>query len=471
MIKFGLDFGTTNSSISVSFDGKNSQIIEVDKNALDSRVVRSMLYFDHRELVYGPNVKPGQLETQNFSIGDIEYKGEQTYLIGQSAIDKYILENRNRKPGIKRKIFTGRWIKIQYGEGSSGDPMPEYYEEIDYGTGRLIQALKSSLRTFYKGTTIFGKYYTVEEMIGIFVKKFKDTTEKETGEIVEEITIGRPVHFSNVATIDQKAQDRLAVAMKSAGFKKLKFQFEPVAAAKQFVSKTEGEKEIVFVFDFGGGTLDTALVESGKNFKVLATDGVYIGGDLLNADIMQAKLWNYFGASDSWGDQSLPVPLYIYQALNSWHSIPSLNNPDNMELLKNIAYKHSDPQALERLLYLIKTNVGFEIYEAIEKAKKQLSENLESRIIYQDGPINLDLKITRDEFEIIINSRVEDVKEIIFKTLEKAGVKPNEVDKVLRTGGSSLIPVFADMLEEIFGKEKITLFETFTSIAAGLALD
>ena len=208
-----------------------------------------------------------------------------------------------------------------------------------------------------------------------------------------------------------------------------------------------------------------------KDFKVLATDGVYIGGDLLNADIMQAKLWNYFGASDSWGDQGLPVPLHIYQALNSWHSITSLNNLDNMELLKNIAYKHSDPQALERLLYLIKTNVGFEIYESIEKAKKQLSEDLEAKIIYQDGPINLDLKITRDEFEIIINSRVEAVKGIILKTLEKAGVKPDEVDKVVRTGGSSLIPVFADMLEEIFGREKITLFETFTSIASGLALD
>ena len=350
MIKFGLDFGTTNSSISVSFDGNNSQIIEVDKTSLNPKVVRSMLYFNHRELVYGPDVKPGQLETQNFSVGDIEYKGEQIYLIGQSAVDKYILENRNRKPGIKRKIFTGRWIKIQYGEGNSGDPMPEYYEEVDYGTGRLIQALKSSLRTFYKGTTIFGKYYTVEEMIGIFVKKFKDATEKETGEIVEEITVGRPVHFSDVETIDQKAQDRLAVAMKFAGFKKLKFQFEPVAAAKQFVSKTKGKKETIFVFDFGGGTLDTALIESGplrqsesetrEDFKVLATDGVYIGGDLLNADIMQAKLWNYFGASDSWGDQGLPVPLHIYQALNSWHSITSLNNLDNMELLKNIAYKH-----------------------------------------------------------------------------------------------------------------------------------
>ena len=66
---------------------------------------------------------------------------------------------------------------------------------------------------------------------------------------------------------------------------------------------------------------------------------------------------------------------------------------------------------------------------------------------------------------------MEAVKGIILKTLEKAGVKPDEVDKVVRTGGSSLIPVFADMLEEIFGREKITLFETFTSIASGLALD
>ncbi|MBI4037326.1 Hsp70 family protein [Candidatus Daviesbacteria bacterium] len=468
-MKFGLDFGTTNSSISINQGGK-TRVIEVDQAALDQRVIRSMLYFLRREILYGSNVTPQQIQSQTFKVGDIQYQGRQELLIGQEAIESYLNDNKQRKPGIKRTIYTGRFRRMKDNpDQPRTDPVPEYYEEVDYGTGRLIQALKSSLRTSFKGTTIFGQFYSVEELIGMFVKKIKEKAEAENGLAIEEITIGRPVHFSLDPEVDQKAQNRLAVAMKTAGFKKLKFEYEPVAAAKQFLAASN-QKQTIFVFDFGGGTLDTAIVRFGEKIEVLATDGVYIGGDLLNADIMQHTLWDYFGASSTWGEQKLQMPSYIYSALNSWYSIPSLNGPDVMNFLERAGYKNSNPKALERLIYLIKTNVGFEIYEAIEKAKKQLSEEKEARIIYDDGPINLDLKITRDEFEKIIAPRVEEIKEVVLKTLQMAKLEGSQIDMVVRTGGSSLIPVFEHILEDIFGKEKITLFETFTSIAAGLSL-
>lgn len=477
MLKFGLDFGTTNSSISMSQDGR-VKVLEIDMLAKDPRVVRSILYFKRRELVYGPYVTKAKIEAQAFKVGDIQYTGEQTYLIGQSAVGEYLNENRSRHPGIKRLIFTGRWRspgsgKI-YGENQPHplEAMQEYYEEIDYGTGRLLQALKSSLKTSFKGSTIFGKYYSVEELIGMFIKKFKQTAEEETGDVIEEITIGRPVKFSENPKVDQTAQDRLAVAMKSAGFKKLKFQYEPVAAAKQFVSASEKEDQVILVFDFGGGTLDTALIKvsSGK-FNVLATDGVYIGGDLLNADIMQYKLWNYFGANARWGEYQHLMPTHVYESLSAWYSIPSLNNPDTMRIIDNLKYKNTDMLAINRLIHLIKANVGFELYESIEKAKKILSEKEVALINFADGPINLNMEISRKEFESIIQPRVEEVKETVLKTLQKANMEPSEVDKVVRTGGSSLIPVYENMLIDIFGKEKITLFETFTSIAAGLSQD
>lgn len=470
MAKFGIDFGTTNSSIAVSGNG-DSRVVEIDMSAKDPRVVRSMLYFNRRELVYGPKVTPQQIEAQVFKLGDVQYEGEQTYLIGQEAVGKYLSDNKNRQSGVKRKIFTGRWIAMKNNpDQPKTDPMPEYYEEIDYGTGRLLQALKSSLKTHYKGTTIFGKFYPVEELVGMFVKDIKEKAERELGKTIDEITIGRPVKFSEVAVIDQRTQDRLAFSMRNAGFKKLKFEYEPVGAAKQFLAGNR-KKQTILVFDFGGGTLDTAIVKMGEKTEVLATDGVYIGGDLLNADIMEAKLWNYFGAGTVYGEHQLPMPLHIYEALNSWFAIPSLNNPDTMDLLERTKYKNSNPKAVERLVYLIKSNVGFELYEAIERAKKELSESMEARIIYNDGPIELDQVITRDEFEKIIAPRVGEIRQVVLKTLESAKMEPAQIDVVVRTGGSSLIPIFERMLEDIFGKEKITLFETFTSIAAGLALD
>lgn len=473
MNKFGLDFGTTNSSISVSLNGKVA-VLPIDLEAQDPRVVRSMLYFFRRELTYKKDIPKMRQVTQAFMLGDIEWEGEFKSIIGQAAIKEYLTENKNRKAGIRRKIFTGRWVRMRDMAEAKSELTPEFFEEVDYGTGRLLQALKSTLRTSYKGTTIFGKFFTVEELVATFIKNLKNEAEKQLGVKIEEMTIGRPVKFSEDPEIDQRAQNRLAVAIKETGIKKLKFEFEPVAAARQYISSLLAKEEkpkIILVFDFGGGTLDTAIVKLGDKNEVLSTNGVYIGGDLLNADIMKDKLWNYFGANTRYSDQALQVPQHIYEGLQSWYSIPNLNNPDTLNLLDRLSYKNSDPKSLARLTYLIKTNLGFEIYEALEQAKKELSTKDESRIIFKDGPIDLNIKISRSDFEKIIQPRVEEVRNIVLETLNEAHIEPEQINKVVRTGGSSLIPIFEKMLIDIFGKEKITLFETFTSIAAGLVLD
>lgn len=472
MNKFGLDFGTTNSSVSIS-DGEGVRVLAIDPQSLDPRVVRSMLYFARRELQFDKKIARSRLRNNIFNAGEIRYVGEQQFLIGQSAVEKYLQDNKNRTPGTRRIIKTGRLIDTRtLAEVQGGSfAVEEHYEEIDYGTGRLLQALKSALKTAFKGTTVFGRYYTVEELISIFISQIKAQAERELKVSIQEITVGRPVYFSADVNTDQKAQNRLESAIRMSGFKKVNFQFEPVAAAMQYIKQQASGIENVLVFDFGGGTLDTAIVKVGPKSEVLATDGVYIGGDLLNADIMQYKLWDYFGASSTHSEHHLPMPAHIYEALGSWFSIPSLNNPDMMHMLEErLLYKSSDPEALKRLIHLIKTNLGFPLYEAIEKAKKELSSQNQSRVQFSDGPIQLDMLISRTEFEQVIDPRVREVREAVIRTLEKANLQPSQIDKVVRTGGSSLIPVFESMLIDIFGKEKISLFETFTSIAAGLAL-
>ncbi len=141
-----------------------------------------------------------------------------------------------------------------------------------------------------------------------------------------------------------------------------------------------------------------------------------------------------------------------------------------MNLLERLRYKNTDPQGLASLEHLIKANLGFDLYEAIEKSKKALTFENKSTIDFEDGPIIIHEPITKHEFEEIITPRVEEIKECVLRTLQAAGVRPEQIDVVVRTGGSSLIPIFEKMLIEIFGKEKIQQFETFTSIAAGLAL-
>lgn len=443
MTKAGIDFGTTNSSIAVKLENKQSfsaskvEVLPIDFVAEDPKVLRSMIYFGL----------------------------DGSYLVGQQAVNQYLSDNKNRRPGVKRKVYTGRIVE----SGDGGDEVEEYFEETDYGTGRLLQSLKSSLRTSFKGTRVFEKFYEVEDLIAIFLKEIKQRAEEKIGQKITEIKSGRPVYFSQDPKIDQMAESRLEDGFKRAGFEKISFEFEPVAAAKHFL-KTDAKSQTVFVFDFGGGTLDTSIVRfEDEKEKVLATDGIYIGGDLLNSDIMQFKLWDYFGASATWSDASLPMPYHLYQDLMSWYIIPTLNNPGTIELFEKIKYKNSDLKALERFLYLIQRNLGFEIYHAIEQAKKELSFNETATINFEDGPIDIHIRISKDEFEDIIQPRVEEIKEVVLKTLKKANLEPGQIDQVVKTGGSSMIPIFSEMLEGIFGKEKVVTFETFTSIAAGLA--
>src|SRR5579884_930208 len=379
-MKYGLDFGTTNSAIAIEKDGVGV-VLGVDQAAQDPRVVRSMLYMNRREIVYRENIEPVRIKEQIFQPGDLHWEGEFHPLIGESAVQKYMDENKNRGPGIRRIIYTGKWwISTSKGMVPSepgGDAVQEYYEEVDYGTGRLLQALKTALKSpYYKGTTVFGKYFTLEELISVFVAEVKKAADKISGNESREVVCGRPVHFLDDPEKDKATQDRLEEALKKAGFEKVTFEFEPVAAARQFLASQDfGRATVTFVFDFGGGTLDTAIVKSspchsgldpessGKILKqvqddttVLAADGVYIGGDLLNADILRAKLWSYFGYGSRYTDRQIEVPAHVYQGLNSWYAIPNLNNPTTMNLLNNLKYKNRHSDGIDRLIYLIKSN-------------------------------------------------------------------------------------------------------------------
>lgn len=472
---YGLDFGTTNSSVSVFKDGR-SVLLPIDVDAISEEVLRSALYFYPKKLIISNKVTKEQLESHTFYANQISYEGDTKTLIGENAVRAYLDDNKSRHPGIKRKIYTGKMLNmILYvtpgGKQVMGD-VPDYYEEIDYGTGRLFHALKTALKSeVYKGGTIFGTKYTLEELIGMLVGQIKARADQITGTTTDSVVCGRPVYFSIDPVKDRAAQDRLEASIKEAGFKNVQFEYEPVAAAKYYLSTHQEKNKKILVFDFGGGTFDTTVMDSSNGFNVLATDGVYIGGDLLNSDIFYHKLGTYFGTECTFGEREIRLPGHIITALQSWYGIPNLNNPNDIGFLtSDTRYKNSDISAIDRLLHLIQKNLGFEIYEAIEIAKKQLTNNPSSKIYFKDGPIDINVEITREEFENIIEHRVESVKKCVEKTLKKANLEPEQIDVIVRTGGSSLIPVFENMLNDIFGKEKVTEFDPFTSVAAGLPI-
>lgn len=103
---YGLDFGTTNSSVSVFKDGR-SVLLPIDVDAISEEVLRSALYFYPKKLIISNKVTKEQLESHTFYANQISYEGDTKTLIGENAVRAYLDDNKSRHPGIKRKIYTG----------------------------------------------------------------------------------------------------------------------------------------------------------------------------------------------------------------------------------------------------------------------------------------------------------------------------------------------------------------------------
>jgi len=192
--QFGLDFGTTNSALSVNRGGL-VEPIKINPYGPGGTTLRSVIYFSE----------------------------EKETFVGESAIINYL---------------------------------------EDGATGRFLQSIKSYLPDeSFDGTVIWGKKRSLEELIAVILRDIKTIGEKVSGQEIEKILLGRPVFFSDDATIDKMAEGRLAKAAKLAGFKEINFQLEPIAAGLSYERSLPDKKERkVLLGDFGGGTSDFTVM-------------------------------------------------------------------------------------------------------------------------------------------------------------------------------------------------------------------
>jgi len=191
---------------------------------------------------------------------------------------------------------------------------------------------------------------------------------------------------------------------------------------------------------------------------------------LFNSEIFDTCLSEYFGKSATFGDNKLVFPPSIYQKLRNWYAISMLKTRKFSNTIDSLGYKCSDRVALKALQSLVFNSLGFSIYQEIDGVKKQLSYKEKEGLIFKAKDIDIVEIISRAGFEKMISLYLEDIEKGISSVLNTAGIKKEEIDFVVTTGGSSLIPVVKLLLEEKFRKEKIKCAEVFTSVARGLAL-
>lgn len=436
----GIDFGTSNSSIGLFRDGE-LQLYSLDPDNLNPNVLPSMIYISR------------ELEVS----------------VGTHAIRKYLEQETGRRPV---------WAKQDLGKITitvSGGKSPIIYDQpvivdVDIGAkGRLLQSIKTALRSAdYKGTQVFERYYAIEELIAILLTQLRLKCEHAAGQVVEQAVIGRPVKFSDDPQTDARAQQKLLEAAHLAGFKEVYFEYEPVGGAYLY-HQTQIERQNTLIFDFGGGTLDMTIMEVGgkRQPQVIASDGVLLGGDDLTALIMK-RLLPYFGEGALLAD-GYPVPAHIFDMLYSWQNMVELSRPQYANIIAQ-AKKGNDPGGAKRLETLVNKKLGFSLFQELERVKVGLSSDYLMPIEFEKEDLRLREIILRTQFERLFQDDLSRTAHAIDELLLKSGLKSDQIHAVLRTGGSSEIPAFIELLADRFGANRIKEINPFTTIVGGLAL-
>lgn len=437
----GMDFGTTNSGMSV-YDGHSVNLLPIDKSNSNPRVARTSLYVTNDQGVH----------------------------IGREAVDHYFRQNVGR-PVKLQKVWIGE-LEV-YAEDLYY--VTDAYAYVDvFSPGRLFLSMKSSLRDAdYPGTVVGQFYYPLEDLIALYLTATKIRAEKILGQPLPQVVLGRPVRFSTDPQQDILAQSRLLQAAFRAGYEKVYLQPEPIAAAFSYET-TISEEQHVLVFDFGGGTLDITVMRLGdpKRRAVLATNGIPVAGDRFDQKLVRAKLPHHFGEGSYYGPRhkALTVPQWIYDTFANWQTILELQSPDNKRILHEIAQTAQRRYQIEALISLVANNHGLRMFDTVEQAKRRLSQKRGAEILLEGPDFKVREFVTRTEFENIIRAEIRDIEEHLDATMEASGLSADQIDAVIPTGGSSQIPVFHEMLQRKFGAEKIRTVDTFSSVSAGLGV-
>jgi hypothetical chaperone protein len=439
MYKVGLDFGTSNSGAAV-YDGQRVRVLPVDPENVQPEVVKSVLYI-----------------TKDYHTS-----------IGQSAIELYYRHNVNRQ-----RHFVRQWAGEIDFVGAEMHYVRDVYVFVDeLKPGRLMQYLKTALRKDlpggYAGTQIFERFYTTGELVQVYLTHLKQRAESALGEPLRHVTLGRPVHFSMDPVLDRRAEDTLRQAALEAGFDSVEFELEPVAAALDYAQSIHFPENVI-IFDFGGGTLDIAVMrlDPSGDQQVLASGGVDIAGSDFDQAIIRKRMLAHFGLGQV-GHQ--PDILELIEAVPDWMALPDLATPQNRNLLRKTIHAGLAPVRMNALQSLIYNDMAFTFYNRVEAAKIALSDVGAAVISLEDRDIPVWELYTRSQFETDIQDYLAGVENVLLETLTASGLEVGQVDAVVKTGGSSNIPLFVGLLQGIFGPGKVKASNPFSSVVAGLAI-
>ena len=267
-----------------------------------------------------------------------------------------------------------------------------------------VSSIKRKMGTAEK-VEINGKKYTPQEISAKILSKLKADAESFLGEKVTKAVITVPAYFNDAER--QATKD----AGKIAGLEVERIVNEPTAAALAYGFDKQDKLQTILVYDLGGGTFDVSILELGDGiFEVKATSG----NNRLGGDDFDNRIIDYL--------------------------VDEFKKTEGIDLSK-------DKMAMQRLK------------DAAEKAKKDLSGMASTQINLpfisqkEDGPVHLDINLTKAKFEDLCRDLFDSTLEPVRKALSDAKLSKDKIDQVILVGGSTRIPYIQDLVAKELGKE------------------
>uniref|UniRef100_A0A7C4W8I4 Chaperone protein DnaK n=1 Tax=Fervidobacterium thailandense TaxID=1008305 RepID=A0A7C4W8I4_9BACT len=304
------------------------------------------------------------------------------------------------------------------GEVIVGEPAKR---QLILNPDRTIKSIKRKMGSDYK-VRIDDKEYTPQQISAFILKKLKKDAEEYLGGEIKKAVITCPAYFNDAQRQATKEAGIIA------GLEVLRIINEPTAAALAYgLDKMEGERKVL-VYDLGGGTFDVSILEIGGGvIQVIATSGNnHLGGDDFDQRIID----------------------FLAEEFKKQYGVDLRN----------------DRQALQRLR------------DAAEKAKIELSSKLETDISLPyitataEGPLHLEMKLTRAMFESLTRDLVEKTREPIERALSDAKLRPQDIDEIILVGGMTRVPMVQRFIRDIFGKEPNKSVNPDEAVAIGAAI-
>lgn len=493
MAAIGIDYGTSNSEV-VYFDGKQHQFIKLDRQVDETNKIRSsvFVYYDDELPLPDASVIETKVSFIQQTINQQIDKAKQSYYEATDPREQQIYSDKidtlrgeyHNRPALQRraiqllmKDMTVQDLSLQQlvetGKFAFGEEGFKRYLKTPE-KGRLIYSPKN----FLGANLLGGQKQAFVGMIANQLAFFRSSAEQQLKQSVDTAVIGRPVKFHGTRGDDgnHQAIDIMTQAALQAGFSRVEFLEEPIAAAYK-IEQSLTTSTNMLVVDIGGGTTDICCIKLApeklttlhRQSDVLSVTGTRLGGMECDKNLITKAIAPTMGQGLQMMN-GLPVPPTYFSDMCAVDDIPKLNRFFSDEYGLDIAQTMSivkQPKLLGRLLTVQEEKLSARLVNSSRLAKELLSSQdsitLPLHYIEQDYDVTIQL----NDLHRSMQSWLRRVKNLVTECLENSAEAP---EVLFITGGMSLSPIVQQELKAMLPDLPIMEGDAFNSVCEGLAI-